>query len=156
MRIDQIQSQQAVQESKETKSPGSGGPDDTFALLLQNEIAGQGQEIAPNASVYAPINVADLGALSLSGNPAQASELSLAISAVNGAITQLDSLRDALQTNQSPKQINALIEQLNAGLVGMYDKTSALPAGHELNNMAEELKVMGYMESVKWRRGDYL
>ena len=50
----------------------------------------------------------------------------------------------------------SLIEQLNTGIAGMNDKMSGLPADHQLSDMAEELKVSAYMESVKWRRGDYL
>ena len=156
MRIDEIQSQQAVQESKQSKGPQSASRDDAFALLLQSEIAGPGEQSAPGGAVCAPISAPGPGTQSLSGNLAQASEVSQAISAVNGVLTQFDSLQNALQTNKSPKEINALIEQLNTGIAGMTDKMSGLPADHQLNDMAEELKVSAYMESVKWSRGDYL
>jgi uncharacterized phage infection (PIP) family protein YhgE len=156
MRIDDIQSQQAVQESKQSKGPRSSSRDDAFALLLQSEIAGPGEETAPGGAVSAPISVPDLGIQSLSGSSAQASEVSQAISAVNGVLTQFDSLKNALQGNKSPKEINALIEQLNTQIAGMDDKMSGLPTDHQLSDMAEELKVTAYMESVKWKRGDYL
>ncbi|MGA2936871.1 MAG: hypothetical protein ABSF52_07210 [Syntrophobacteraceae bacterium] len=156
MKIDEIQSQQVMQESRQTKGPQSAGRDDAFALLLQSEIAGPGEETAPGDAVCAPMSVPDLGIQSLSGNSAQASQVSQAISAVNGVLTQFDSLKNALQANKSPKEINALIEQLNTQIAGMDDKMSGLPADHQLSDMAEELKVTAYMESVKWKRGDYL
>ena len=82
--------------------------------------------------------------------------MSQAISALDGVLTQFDSLKNALQGNQSPKEINALIEQINAQTAGLDDKMSGLPADHQLRDMAEELKVTAYMESLKWKRGDYL
>ncbi len=156
MRIDEIQSQQAVQESKQSKGPQSGSRDDAFALLLQNEIAGTGELTAPGGAVCAPISAPGIVPQSLSGNLAQSPEVSQAISALNGVLTQFDSLQNALQTNKSPKEIDGLIEQLNTGIAGMSDKMSGLPEDHQLNGMAEELKVSAYMESVKWKRGDYL
>jgi uncharacterized phage infection (PIP) family protein YhgE len=156
MRIDEIQSQQAVQESKQSKAPQSGSRDDAFALLLQSEIGGPGEKSAPGGAVSAPIIPPDLSIQSLISNLEQTPEVSQAISAVNGVLTQLDSLQSALQDNKTPKEINALIEQLNTGIAGMNDKTSGLPADHQLSDMAEELKVTAYMESVKWKRGDYL
>jgi hypothetical protein len=156
MRIDEIQSQQAIQESKQSKGPQGSGRDDAFALLLQSEIAGPGEETAPGGAVCAPISLTDLGIQSLNDNSAQASEVSQAISAVDGVLSQFDSLKNALQANKSPKEINALIEQLNTQIAGMDDKMSGLPANHQLSDMAEELKVTAYMESVKWKRGDYL
>jgi uncharacterized phage infection (PIP) family protein YhgE len=156
MKIDEIQSQQAVQESKQSKGPQSGNSDDAFALLLQNEIAGPGEQTAQGVAVCAPMSVPGIGPQSLSGNLAQSPQVSQAIYAVNGVLTQFDSLQNALQTNKTPKEINALVEQLNAGIADMSDKMSGLPADHQLNDMAEELKVSAYMESVKWSRGDYL
>ena len=97
-----------------------------------------------------------LGIQSLISNSAQPPELSQAISALDSTLTQFDSLKNALQQNLSPKQINSLIEQINEQTAGLDDKMSGLPADHQLRNMAEELKVTAYMESLKWKRGDYL
>jgi len=156
MRIDEIQSRQAVQESKQSKEPQSASRDDVFALLLQSEIGGPGEQTAPGGVLCEPISVPDLRVQSLSGNSAQASELSRTISAVDGVLTQLDSLKNALQTTTSPKEINALIQQINAHAADLDGKMSGLPADHKLRDIAEELKVTAYMESLKWRRGDYL
>src|SRR5271169_3925589 len=144
MRIDEIQSQQAIQESKQSKGPQSGNRDDAFALLLQNEIAGPGEQTAPDGAVCAPMNVPGIGTQALSGNLAQSPEVSQAISALNGVLTQFDSLQNALQTNKAPKEINALIERLNTEIAGMSDKMSGLPADHQLNGLAKEMKVSAY------------
>ena len=99
---------------------------------------------------------------SIPGNPSPDARFnadpraSQAISALDGILTQLDALKDALQKTGSPKEINSLIERINAQTAGLDDKMSGLPADHQLRDMAEELKVTGYMESLKWKRGDYL
>ncbi len=82
--------------------------------------------------------------------------MSQAISALDSTLTQFDSLKNALQQNMSPKAINSLIEQINAQTAGLDEKLSGLPADHKLRGMAEDLKVTAYMESLKWKRGDYL
>ena len=114
MRIDEIQSQQAVQESKQSKGPQSGISDDAFALLLQSEIAGPGEETAPGAAVCAPISVPGLGIQSLSGNSAQSPRcprrfLPSMASSHNSTLCKM-----RCRQTKTPKEINALIEQLNA------------------------------------------
>ena len=49
-----------------------------------------------------------------------------------------------------------MIEQVNAQAAALDDKVSGLSSDHQLRDMAEELKVTAYMESLKWNRGDYL
>lgn len=156
MRIDEIQNQQAVQESEQSKGPQSGTGDSVFALLLQSEITGPGEETAPSGALCEPISIPNLGIQALSVNSAQAPQLPQTISAVNDVLTQFDSLKNALQQTGSPKEINALLEQINAQAADLDGKMSGLPADHKLRDIAEELKVTAYMESTKWRRGDYL
>jgi hypothetical protein len=157
MRIDETLSGQAVEESKQSNGPRSAGCDEAFALLLQSEIAGRGEGTAPAGAVCESGSVPALwGTQSLIPNSAQVSDLSQAVSSLDGILTQLDSLKNALQQTGPPKAINALIEQINSQTAGLDDKMSGLPADHPLRDMAEELKVTAYMESLKWRRGDYL
>ncbi len=161
MRIDRVLSGQSAQESKHSEGAGSAVGDDAFALLLQSEIVGQEQETAPHGPAPGAISGPEvlsglLGIQSDVSNSAQAPELSQAISALDGVLTQLDSLKNALQGVKSPKEINALIEQINAQTAQLDDKMNGLPDNHQLRDLAEELKVAAYMESLKWRRGDYL
>ncbi len=157
MIINEILNQQAIQEGQQSTGPKTVSSDNAFSTLLQNEISGPQSEAAAGSAVYGPGAVPDpLGIQALISNSAQSPELSQAISALDSTLTQLDSLKDALQQNMSPKQINSLIEQINAQTAGLDEKMSGLPADHQLRDMAEELKVTGYMESLKWKRGDYL
>ena len=157
MRIDETLKQQAIQESQQSAGQKGVSSDDAFALLLQSAISGSQAEVASESAVCEPGGVTGpLGIQSLIPGSAQTSELSQAISALDSTLTQLDSLKDAIQENKSPKEINSLIEQINAQTAGLDDKISGLPADHQLRGMTEELKVAAYMESLKWRRGDYL
>ncbi len=157
MKLDEILNQQAIQESQQSKGRQSAGADDAFALLLQSELSGSGAQAVSNDAVC---GVGDLpgspGIQSSIANAVQSPELSQALSALDGAVTQLDSLSDALQQNKSPKEIDALIEQVNAQADALDDKMSGLPSDHQLRDMAEEFKVTAYMESLKWKRGDYV
>jgi hypothetical protein len=161
MKIDQVLSEQTIKESKRSGGACSEGADAAFTQLLESEIAEQGQATAPEGS--APSGVSGMeglsglwGAQSPVSNSAQTPMLSQAVSALDGVLTQFDSLANALQGVKSPKEINGLIEQLNTQTASLDDKVSELPANHQLKDLVEELKVASYMESVKWNRGDYL
>jgi len=157
MRIDEILSQQAVQESKQSNVSQGAGGDNTFALVLQNEIAKPEEETVTDGAVGESGSLPGLwGPQSLMANSAQAPpEVSQAVSALDGVLTQLDSLKNALGEAKSPKEVGAMIEQINTQTADLDEKMAGLPAGHALRDMAEEVKVTAYMESVKWRRGDY-
>jgi hypothetical protein len=150
MRIDEVLNQQAVQESQQSTGQKSTSTDDAFAQLLKSEISGSGT-LAVSDDISG-----SLGIQSITSSSVQSPELSQAISAIDSAITQLDSLSNAIQQNKSPKEINTMIEQVNAQAAALDDKVSGLSSDHQLRDMAEELKVTAYMESLKWNRGDYL
>ena len=157
MRLDEIQNNQAIQQSRQLTGQKSAGTDNAFDLLLQNEISGSGAEAVPNDAVSGPQDISGpLSIHALIPSGVQPPEVSQALGALDGALTQLDSLSNALLQNKSPKEINSLLEQVNATTSGLDDKMSGLPSDHQLKGVAEELKVTTYMESLKWKRGDYL
>ncbi len=166
MRVDKIQNDQTVQQSRQSTAPKSTGADNAFNLLLQSEISGSGAESVSNDAtsgtrdLSGPLSIQSFMPIGVQAAEAsdapQASQVPQALDALDGALTQLDSLSNALRQNKSPKEINALLEQVNATTAGLDDKMSGLPADHPLKGMAEELKVTTYMESLKWNRGDYL
>jgi hypothetical protein len=157
MRIDETLNQQAIQESQQSTGQKTVSSDNAFAMLLQSEISGSPSEAAGDSAVSGAGGISGtLGIQALISNSAQTPEVSQAISALDGALTQFDSLKNALQANTSPKEINSLIEQINVQTAGLDEKMSGLPADHQLRNVADDLKVTAYMESVKWKRGDYL
>jgi hypothetical protein len=157
MRVDEILKQQAVQENQQVNGRQSAGTDDAFALLLENEMSGSGTQAVSDDAVSGVEDLSTtLGVQSSILNTGQSPELSKAISAMDAAVTQLGSLSDALQQNRSPKEIDTLIEQVNGQAASLDDKMSGLPPDHQLRGMAEEFKVTAYMESLKWKRGEYL
>ncbi len=157
MRLNEIQNDQAIRQSRQLTGQKSTGTDSAFNLLLQSEIAGSGAQAVSNDAVSGTQELSSpLSIQALIPTGVQAPEVSHALGALDGALTQLDSLSNALLQNKSPKEINSLLEQMNATAAGLDDKMSALPSDHQLKGVAEELKVTTYMESVKWKRGDYL
>ncbi len=156
MKINELLNQVTVQ-SKELKDKKSVGPNDAFALLLKSEIAGPEGETAPDNTVTGPETLPGLWSLESSDTDSEnAPDLSKPISALDSTIDQLDSLEKALQTNKSPKEIDALIQQINSQVASLDDKLGSLPTNHPLREMAEDMKITAYMESTKWKRGDYL
>jgi hypothetical protein len=165
MKIDEILTRQIAEESKPAGASSSAGGDDAFALFLQNEMAAVGPpaifgaESPPSGgadSVSGDTTPALAGVQLLTPASAQTPEESSAISALDGVLTGFDSLTNALQGTSSTKQIASLIEQIGAQTAGLDEQVKSLPTGHQLKDVAEELKVMAYMESIKWKRGDYL
>ncbi len=157
MKIDETLSLKALQESNQPSANKSAGGDQAFALMLQGEISDQPQQIAQGDAVSLPGSIPAIpGTQSMAPGSTQTPDASEAISALDGVLSQLDALKDALQKTGSPKDINSLIEGINSQTAGLDDKMSGLPADHKLKDIAEELKVTAYMESLKWKRGDYL
>jgi hypothetical protein len=151
MKIDPIGSPQAVEGSSEAGKKNCTGLDDTFANLLQDEITGTEVTGTDQVSTLGNLqNVLGVGMV-----PSNA-ELSGQVSALEDTLTQIDSLKDMLQTSSSPKQADGIINQISSQVAGLQDKLSTLPEDHPLKEMADELNVTTYMESVKWNRGDYL
>jgi hypothetical protein len=168
MKIDGTLSGQTVEKSGQSSVQSSGqtsGTDgDAFAALLQTEVQSAGETTGQESALCGSTSVANLlslqsivqsSAVQSSAQPSQATS-SQAISSLSTVLDGLDSLQNALQGTKSPKEINSLIDQINQQAAGLDDKTASLPADSGLRDLAEETKVTAYMESMKWKRGDYL
>ncbi|MCL5406375.1 MAG: hypothetical protein M1398_06625 [Deltaproteobacteria bacterium] len=166
MKIDGTLIRQAVEESGQAgagQSPGqakgakSAAGGDAFANLLQSEVESAGETGGQDSGVYGPTSVSGLwGAQSIVPGLGQPSPTSETISSISTILDGLDSLQNALQATKSPKQINSLIQQINEQAAGLDNKMTGLPANSRLRDLAEETKVTAYMESMKWKRGEYL
>ena len=143
--------------AKVKSSPGA-SDGDAFASLLLNEVQSAGETVGQDSAVSGPASLSSpwstQSILQASGQPSSPS--SGTITSLNSIFDGLDSLQSALQGVKSPKDINSLIEQINQQAAGLDDKMSGLPANSKLRDLAEETKVAAYMESLKWKRGDYL
>lgn len=158
MKVDELLKQQAINENLQLTGQKSTGAENAFALLLQNEISDSetqpvsgGGDLSEVDDISAPLSIQPIIA-----NALQTPEVSQALSALDGAVTQLGSVSDAISQNKSPKEIASLLQQCESQTSGLDDQLSGLPADHPLRDVSEQLKVASYMESVKWKRGDYL
>lgn len=77
--------------------------------------------------------------------------------AVEGAIYRMEQLQAALQDpGGGLKQVGAAIDDLAAGAQALGQSVASLPENHQLRQLADELAVLSHVETVKYRRGDYL
>ncbi|MCE5335877.1 MAG: hypothetical protein LLG06_14945 [Desulfobacteraceae bacterium] len=152
MRIDGILRQQSIQGTEESKKKGSTGTDTDFTSLLNEELSDVSSE-SSTGSVSETEMIGNTFGITLS--PAD-SEMVQSVSALEDTLAKLESLEQALQENTSPKEIDSLVSQIGTEASGLDEKLSGLPGDHPLKEVAEELKILSYVESVKWKRGDYL
>ncbi|MGC9195960.1 MAG: hypothetical protein ACP5IL_10965 [Syntrophobacteraceae bacterium] len=158
MKIDQTIVTQAVEDSGQSgPTKGTQGGSDAFATLLQNEVGPTGQADGQDSAVCGPGALGGLySTQAIIPSSPQTSSSSETVSSLSSIFDGLDSLQDALNASKSPKEINSLIERINGQAAGLDDKMSGLPADSPLRDLAEETKVTAYMESLKFKRGDYL
>ena len=159
MKIQDLLGQQAIQGDTSVKKKQDGAqPTDAFASLLEDELSGL-QTGSDSNPVTCPDPTSALagvtGVLGVGAN-ADNPALSQPVSAIEDTLANLDSLGQALKGNTSPKEINSMIDKINAQAAGLDDKLSSLPTDHPLKDLGEEVKITAYTESVKWNRGDYL
>jgi len=83
------------------------------------------------------------------------SDLSETLGAV---VENLDRLARELESPCAirPKRAEALLQSLSTEADRLGEETRSLPEGHPLRRISDELRIMAYVESVKWNRGDYL
>lgn len=152
MRIDDILKQQSIQGAEESKKQGSTRTNADFGALLNEEMSGVAVD-----SGTGPISETGMIGSIIGVGPAEAdSQVAQSVSVLEDTISKLDSLEQALQGSSSPKEIDALVAQIGTETSGLDEKLSGLPGDHPLKGIAEELKILSYVESVKWKRGDYL
>lgn len=149
--------EKSAQSSARAKGQASGAATDPFAALLQSEVDSAGQTGSQDSAACTAASVAGLWGLQpIAPASGQSSQTSQAISSISGVLDGLDSLQNALKGASSPRQIDSLVQQVSQQASALADKASTLPADSGLSDLAEETKVTAYMESVKWKRGDYL
>lgn len=151
MKIGNIWGQQPVQENPEIGSQSRPEQDGSFAALLEAEMGGGVREAGADR-----IAISEMQGLSALAPLTGATDLSGGISAIEEALSGLDSLQDALLSNGSAREVDAIAYRLDAGVLDLQDRLESLPEDHPLRRLGEEINVAAYMESVKWKRGDYL
>ncbi|MEN6439357.1 MAG: hypothetical protein ABFD97_12345 [Syntrophobacter sp.] len=152
MKIDSLLNSQIIQGKPEVDQKGAAGREDVFAALLQNEMTNVEETMSqPGVSgIDAGLQISPIQALSGDSGTMDG------IAGIQDVISKLQSLEKGLQENKSPKDIDGIITEMGDAAAKLKDNTNSLPENTELSDMAEEVKVTAYMESIKWRRGDYL
>lgn len=68
-----------------------------------------------------------------------------------------EKLEQAMGTvSTSPKVIQQQLEGIQNELSNIQGTLAPLPTDHPLKTMNEEMRILAYVESIKWNRGDYL
>jgi hypothetical protein len=90
-------------------------------------------------------------------NSAQVHDAGQVETAIDGAIAQLDRVGRLLHNPAvSPRQVDAAINLLSAEAEKLQNNVARLPDDHPLRQIAAETSVLATVESMKWKRGDYL
>lgn len=157
MKIDNIGRLQNIQPTANESKGAEPSGKRPFKDLLAREIdAGPGRASATDQSPGIDPSKLDEMILhrSLSdptGTDRQARE------SLEAGIGEMESLVHALGDRAiGPRAVERIVQDLPAKLEVMRGSIAELQADHPLRLIAEELSVLSHVESVKWRRGDYV
>jgi hypothetical protein len=156
MKISEINQCNPGSEPRKTKPPD--GASSEFTRLLAEETERMGQTISEVRSGIEPLaipSVIDFRPAALQSEFSE--EYRRAELAVEGTINQLEKLQLALEDpKEGLETVAASIGDLSASAGALQERATVLPADHPLRQMADELSVLAHVESIKYRRGDYL
>jgi hypothetical protein len=156
MKISEINQCNPGCEPRKTKS--SDGAASEFTRLLAEESEKVGETVSEVRSGMEPValpSVLNFQPGAVQGNfSGEHREVELA---VEGTINQLEKLQLALENPQEGlKTVAASIDDLSASAEKLQERATSLSADDPLRQMADELSVLVHVESIKYRRGDYL
>lgn len=162
MKIDGIGTGQAVQResgiSREKGTARSG----RFQDILNEEIGdGTAEGRIGAGSLY------DMARMSAPSVPCEAWDASIVGSGgesstdAERAFTLLDGALGSVQQSlerigSSPQAMEELLGNLSREAEAFQESTQDLPSGHPVKQVGDQLRVLAYVESIKWKRGDYL
>jgi prefoldin subunit 5 len=76
---------------------------------------------------------------------------------IESTIDRLDEMERLLgDSTVTPKTVGQVIDQLTDQTEALRQTIEALPEGHPLQELGNEVTVLATVESIKWNRGDYL
>ncbi|MFP5213452.1 MAG: hypothetical protein ACLGPL_08745 [Acidobacteriota bacterium] len=92
---------------------------------------------------------------SSSGNDAAGA--SEALSTLQASLDKLESVGQTLASGSADlKQVDGTINSLSDEVNGIQDSIQSLAEDDPLRQIGDEASVLAYVESIKWKRGDYL
>lgn len=152
MKIDELIPKQAIQ--SDSKVQKSEKPEQAFGEMLSQEMQGsapaapkqvnefQGLQAALHAPATAPPKIGDCERFAAD---------------LENALDQWADIGELVASpDASAKEIQSRIGSLLDSSRSLQKSFEALPENHPLKQIADELNVFSYVESIKWQRGDYL
>lgn len=144
--------QNESERSRRTGTAGSPG----FQEMLDEEA---GASMSPAVS-----GPGETEAVSPAGGLVPFSNLEVSTEGLGASVEAIDHLIESLHRLQqglespvvTPRELEGRLEALAQEAEGLRGRFEDLPQDHELRLLAEEIQVLSYVESIKWRRGDYL
>jgi hypothetical protein len=137
---------------------GSTGDAKNFTRVFQEELqhAAALAQTTDNLALLAPLEAAaQIPFTVLKSQPCgDAGPLEQAVAATIG---QLDRVEQLLQSPAaSPKKLDEVINSLSSEAEKLQTSLGDLSNDHPLHQIATETAVLAAVESIKWKRGDYL
>ncbi|MEM5788338.1 MAG: hypothetical protein AAGU11_13565 [Syntrophobacteraceae bacterium] len=152
MKIDDFTRLVSVQGTPELQKKDSTKPNESFTALLNDEISQReevgGKTAASGIHDFLPFPVTPV----LSTN----SETVNRLAAIEDVVAKMQALVDGLGGGASPKSLDGVVKDLGNLSATIEDKLGEMGEDPKLKDIAEEVNIAAFMESVKWRRGDYL
>lgn len=156
MKILQTGEQQAVQNRADKLRGKPQTANDQFMQILENEMqpgvqSTSGTERCPALDRLAAPSQVDQVDAAMTLMDRQA------LSALDVSLGRLEEVQQSVSDQAtSPKKIDEMISSLSRDVDSMQEKLASLPKEHPLRKIGNELSLVAHVESVKWRRGDYL
>lgn len=154
MKVDNVERQQNIQPCA-NKSKGNNLSDGCrFRNLLQNEME-RGSVATAELNQTSELGSSKLEEAFLYGAFPESDGSRQARESLEAGIGEMEMLVKALgDEGVSPKTVDEIVQKLLGTVEGMQGSLTDLQADHPLRLIADELSVLSYVESVKWRRGD--
>lgn len=135
------------------KTQRSGTGVTSFDDLLHQEMGG----LAGNMAVPATGALEGHGISMTQGPTANAWAASPAMQAMGGALERLAAVcSNAFGGSVDLHAMGQMLTDLGQAAEEVLERTQTLQDDHPVRRMAQEARVLAYVESIKWRRGDYV
>jgi len=156
MKIMETGGQQAVQGTTEVRNKKADKAGMDFSALLDGELtAGSDAATVTTESAGAVDSIAL--SQSIGTSVADGAGYASVADAIEAQLGKLEDIGTSLQDESvSLKNVDAMLTGLSAEAKSLDSSLEGLPDEHPLRQIGDELNVLTYVESVKWRRGDYL
>lgn len=156
MKIAEAEKQLGIQYSPEKSGSAQQSEPGQFIRILQSEIM-QGENEVSGVDQSAGIASPVLPGAVYSNTLQEGAFNQQVYEALASGLEKLEALEKAMgDPSTNLRSIDELFNNLSGAIAEMGEFLEDLPGEHPIRAMADELNVLTYVESVKWKRGDYL